>query len=129
MSNALNPVGWFEIAVSDMDRAIRFYSAVFGYSMERHKMDVIDMAWFPMHPESPGAMGALVCNREFYRPSVDGALVYFNVPSGDLSNELGKVEKAGGKVLIPKTLISEQYGHMAVCLDTEGNRIALHSMQ
>ncbi|WP_419591245.1 VOC family protein, partial [Thiolapillus sp.] len=40
-----------------MDRAIRFYSAVFGYSMERHKMDVIDMVWFPMHPESPGAMG------------------------------------------------------------------------
>lgn len=129
MSTKTNAVGWFEIPVSDMERAINFYESVLGYTLERKKMGVIDMAWFPMQPEGYGATGSLVCNKEFYTPSPDGALVYFNVPSGELGNELGKVEAAGGKVLIPKTLISEEYGHMAVCLDTEGNRIALHSME
>ncbi len=129
MSNDMNVVGWFEIPVADMDRAVKFYEAVFGYRLERHQMGAIDMAWFPMQPESYGAMGALVCNEEFYKPSTEGTLVYFHAPTGELDNELGKVEVAGGKLLIPKTQISEEHGHMAVCLDTEGNRIALHSMK
>lgn len=59
--------------------------------------------------------------------ATDGTLVYFTAFSGDLNNELGRVEKAGGKVLQEKTLIAEGYGQMALILDTEGNRIALHS--
>ena len=54
-------------------------------------------------------------------------LIYFTSPSGDLSNELTKVESAGGKVLMPKKLITDDIGYMALCIDTEGNRIALHS--
>ena len=66
-------------------------------------------------------------NEELRKPSVDGVLVYFTAQSGDLSIELARIEGAGGKVLVPKTLISDDIGHMAVFLDSEGNRIALHS--
>jgi predicted enzyme related to lactoylglutathione lyase len=68
-----------------------------------------------------------VYHKENYKPSTEGTLVYFTAHSGDLSNELGRVEEAGGKVIQDKTLISEDVGYMALFLDTEGNRIALHS--
>ncbi len=127
MENTKNVVGWFEIPVLNMDRAIKFYETVLGHKLERHKMHALDMAWFHMNPEGMGAMGSLVYNEEFYKPSTDGALVYFTAFSGDLSNELGKVEKAGGQILVPKTKISDDHGFMAVVQDTEGNRIAIHS--
>lgn len=106
-----NVVGWFEIPVADMERAITFYETVLGLKLERNQMGELDMAWFPF-AKAPGA---------------PGSLVYFTSHSGDLKNELEKVEPAGGKVLVPKTLIKEDIGYMAVCEDTEGNRIALHS--
>lgn len=121
-----NVVGWFEIPVSDMERAIRFYETVFGFKLERHKMGPLDMAWFPFL-DAPGAPGSLVFHEEFYKPSQDGALIYFTAHSGDLQNELSRIEPAGGKVLVEKTLISEEIGYMAVFLDSEGNRVALHS--
>jgi predicted enzyme related to lactoylglutathione lyase len=121
-----NVVGWFEIPVSDMERAIKFYETVFGFKLERHQMGELDMAWFPF-AEAPGAPGSLVYHKEFYKPSNDGTLVYFTCYSGDLKNELEKIEPAGGKVLVSKTLIKEDIGYIAVCVDTEGNRIALHS--
>lgn len=123
-----NPIGWFEIPVLDMDRAITFYETVFGYEMQRQQMGSLDMGWFPMSSESPGAGGSLVCHKDFYTPSAAaGTLVYFIAPSGDLSTELARVEEAGGEIIIPKKQISEEYGYMAVILDTEGNRVALHS--
>jgi predicted enzyme related to lactoylglutathione lyase len=64
---------------------------------------------------------------EHYTPSTDGTLVYFTAHSGDLANELGRVEAAGGKVLLPKRLITEDIGYMGLFLDTEGNKLALHS--
>lgn len=128
MNTQKNPVGWFEIPVTNMERAIRFYKTVFGHKLERHTMQKIDMAWFSMdNPEGAGAMGSLVYNADFYRPSLEGTLVYFTAFSGDLSNELQRVEGAGGKILVPKTQISEEHGFMAVVIDTEGNRIAMHS--
>ena len=121
-----NAVGWFEIAVSDMERAIKFYETVFEYKLERHQMGSLDMAWFPF-ADVPGAPGSLVYHKDFYKPSADGTLIYFTCHSGDLANELAKVETAGGKIMVPKTHIAEDIGYMAVCEDTEGNRIALHS--
>ncbi len=120
-----NAVGWFEIPVTDMDRAVKFYETVFEVKLERHMVGEIDMAWFQM-VDGKGAAGSLVYHKEWYKPSQDGALVYFTAYSGDLENELGRVEAAGGKILVPKKSIGE-YGFMAVVLDTEGNRIALHS--
>ena len=69
----------------------------------------------------------LIYHAEAYKPSMEGTLIYFTAPSGDLSNELIWVEPTWGKVLVPRTQISEEHGYMAAIRDTEGNRIALHS--
>lgn len=122
-----NVVGWFEIPVIDMDRAIQFYEAVFGVTLNRQKMGSAVMAWFPFMEKEIGSSGALIYQPDFYTPSQQGTLVYFTAFSGDLSIELGRVEKAGGKVMIPKTEISPEIGFMAVFTDSEGNRLALHS--
>ena len=74
-----------------------------------------------------GSAGSLVYHEEFYKPSTDGILIYFSSHTRDLSNELSKVESSGGKILIPRTLIKEDIGYMAVFMDTEGNRVAIHS--
>jgi len=122
-----NVVGWIEIPVQDMDRAIKFYEAVLGYSLERHQMGPLDMAWFPWVPDSIGSGCSLVYHEDFYKPSSDGVVIYLTAFSGDLANELSRVEPNGGKILQPKKQISPEHGFMALFLDTEGNRIAFHS--
>jgi len=127
MEQKNNVVGWFEIPVHDMERAITFYETVFGFKLERHELGAVDMAWFPWVQTGTGTPGSLVHAPRFYRPADNGTLVYFTAHSGDLDNELSRVEAAGGRVLQNKTLITEEHGYMAVLLDSEGNRIALHS--
>ena len=122
-----NLIGWVEIPVTNTQRAITFYKSVFDIEMQVQDMGVLQMAFFPVVENTAGSSGALVQHPEFYKPSQDGALVYFTAFSGDLQIELDRVEKAGGKVLIPKRQISPDHGYMGVFLDTEGNRIALHS--
>ncbi len=124
-----NMCGWFEIPVSDMDRARKFYETVFDIEIQVHKLGETLMGWFPFteDPEARGASGSLVQNKEFYTPSSDGVLIYFS--SLEINTEMGKVEGAGGKVLQEKKQISPDIGYMALFLDTEGNRIALHSRQ
>ncbi|WP_194778027.1 VOC family protein [Pararhodonellum marinum] len=118
-------VEWFEIPVSDMERAMSFYERVFGIKLSHQKLGVLDMAWFPFNDASGGAGGTLVKHDDFYAPSTSGTLVYFS--SENLAKELLRVESAGGRVLIPKTQISPEIGYMAVFIDSEGNRLALHS--
>jgi predicted enzyme related to lactoylglutathione lyase len=121
-----NPVGWFEIPVRDMDRAIAFYKAVFGYDFEKMQMGPILMSLFPYQDEGKGVSGALVLHEEQYNPSdSEGVLLYFTCK--DVNDELGRVEKAGGKILLGRTKIDDEHGYMAQILDTEGNRIALHA--
>ena len=122
-----NVVGWFEVPVTDMERAIKFYEKVFDFKLDRNTMGPLDMAWFPWVTDGLGSGGSLVHYPAAYKPSNEGTLVYFTAHSGDLANELSRVEEAGGKVLQGKTQISAEYGYMALILDTEGNRIALHS--
>ena len=122
-----NILGWFEIPTADMERAIRFYQTVFNIELSRQEFGDLDMAWFPFVQEGAGAPGSLVHHKDFYKPSTDGTLVYLVSQTGDLADELSRIEAAGGQVLVPKTLIAENYGYMAVFLDTEGNRVALHS--
>ena len=122
-----NVVGWFEIPVEDMDRAIRFYETVFDISINRQKMGPLDMGWFPWVENTVGSGGSLVHAPDYYKPTQDGVLIYFTAFSGDVSIELSRVEGAGGVVLQDKTMISPEHGYMALILDTEGNRIALHS--
>ena len=122
-----NIVGWFEIPATDMDRAIRFYEEVFDVKMTRQQLGQIDMAFFPMVEKGMGSGGGLVSSGTNYKPSGDGILIYLTAFSGDVSIELERAVKAGGKALMPRTQISEDIGYMALFLDTEGNRIALHS--
>jgi hypothetical protein len=122
-----NVAGWFEIPVMDMDRAVKFYETVFEFKMQRENVGELDMAWFPFNMEAYGSAGSLAYAPDFYKPSADGTLIYLTANSGDLANEFSRVEAAGGKVLIEKKQISEEHGYMGVILDSEGNRVALHS--
>jgi hypothetical protein len=119
-----NMVVWFEIPVSDMDRAKTFYETVFKVKIEVVNFGGLLMGWFPDRGEVNGARGTLI-KQESYIPSKEGTLVYFGCD--DLQNELDRVEKAGGKIYQPKTEISPEHGCMGVFIDTEGNRVALHS--
>lgn len=120
-------VGWFEIPVIDLDRAISFYEKVFDCSLQKVDMGDFKMAMFPGEGGGSGAEGSLVSHKDFYKSSdIAGPLIYFS--SEDVSIELSKVEASGGSVQISKKMISPDYGYMGVFLDSEGNRIALHSM-
>jgi uncharacterized protein len=123
-----NVVGWFEIPVLNMERAIKFYEKVFDIKMDRQMTGALDSAWFPWVEEAMGAGGSLVLN-EKYKPSGEGIFIYFTAMSGNLDNELSRVEGAGGKIAMPRTLISKDIGYMGVIIDTEGNKIAVHSRE
>ncbi|AXT59039.1 VOC family protein [Aquimarina sp. AD10] len=118
-------VAWFEIPVMDMNRAKSFYEKVFDIEIGLHKMEGIQMGWFPNKNEAGVATGSLIYAGDHYKPSTDGVLIYFSCE--DVANEIGKVTEAGGKVISEKELISEEHGYMAYFIDSEGNRIALHS--
>ncbi len=122
-----NLIGWVEIPVTDMQRAVAFYQEVFKIELQLQDLDTLQMAFFPFIDNSIGSGGALVKHPDFYKPSQDGVLVYFTAFSGDVAIELSRVEMAGGKVVIPKRQISPTHGFMGVFLDSEGNRMALHS--
>lgn len=118
----MNPVFTFEIPVRDLDRAQRFYEAVFGYDFVRDTVDGNAMAFFPYAAEGSGASGALV-QGDSYVPSHDGTRVYFRC--GDVAATLARAVAAGGRVLYPATDIGA-LGHVGEFEDSEGNRIALH---
>jgi Predicted enzyme related to lactoylglutathione lyase len=122
-----NMVGWFEIPTTDLNRAAEFYQKVFDIEIKLVEFGPLKMGWFPFDENLPGSPGSLVKNDENYTPSKKGVLVYFSSQAEDLTTELSRVEAAGGKIIQPKTLIKEDIGYMALFLDTEGNRIALHS--
>lgn len=123
-----NAISWFEIPTVDLDRAQKFYETIFGISMIPLDLQNLKMRMFPMEDQMSGVGGALCHHKEFYKPSsTEGPLIYLN-GNPDVQNILDKVEAAGGKIAVPKTQISPEYGYMAVMIDTEGNRIALHSV-
>jgi predicted enzyme related to lactoylglutathione lyase len=120
MVNALN---WFEIAVTDIERAKTFYETVMGQSLTSMEMS----PGYPMATFDEYSGGGCIIQGEGYTPSTEGAVVYLNC-NPNLQEMLDRVEGAGGKVLLPKTAIGEN-GWMAYILDSEGNKIGLHSSQ
>jgi predicted enzyme related to lactoylglutathione lyase len=119
-----NVIQWVEIPVSDMERAKTFYETVFQFKIQVMDFGGLLMGWFPNSGEAQGSSGTLI-QQESYVPSQEGALVYFG--SDDVEIELDRIEAAGGKIYQPKTQISPEHGYMGVFIDTEGNRVALHS--
>ena len=123
MSAEANPVGWFEIPVTDMARAKEFYEHVFSFKLEEHEMGPTLMAWFPMKEDVVGAAGSLV-KGDGYVPTAEGVLVYFTAP--DIDAAVSRAKEKGGQVIAEKFSIGE-YGFVALIVDSEGNRIGLHS--
>jgi predicted enzyme related to lactoylglutathione lyase len=119
-----NPVGWFELYVQDMDRARKFYEAVFEVTLQHLPGLDIEMWAFPMNSEAPGCSGALV--KAPGVPSGGSTMVYFNCD--DCAVEGARVPGAGGRVHREKMSIGE-HGHIVLAFDTEGNMFGLHSMQ
>ncbi len=122
-----NAISWFEIPSSDLPRATKFYETILGVSLNPLDLPNIKMRMFPLE-DMMGVGGAIVDSGGFHKPSTtDGPLIYLN-GNPDVQKILDKVEGAGGKIMVPKTEISPEYGYMAVIIDTEGNRIGLHSV-
>jgi uncharacterized protein len=121
-----NAISWFEIPATDLNRAQKFYEAIFNITMIPLDMPEIKMRLFPLE-NMMGVGGALCESGGFHKPSsTDGPLVYLNA-NPDVQTVLDKVESAGGKIIVQKMAIG-QYGFMGAFIDTEGNRVALHSV-
>lgn len=118
-----NMINWFEIPAVGFERACTFYSKVLGVEIERTSMGDFKMGMLPMF--NGKVSGAIVAG-EGYTPSMAGTCIYLNADP-DLNDALGRVEEAGGNILVPKTPITPEYGFFAIIVDTEGNKMHLHS--
>jgi len=120
----LNVAVWFEIPAADFARAKRFYESVFGVRLADERTGEHMLALFPHAGE---AVSGCVMSGPGYAPSANGPVVYINAGQ-DLAVPLSRVEAAGGKVAVPKTFLSEEIGYFAHFIDSEGNRIGMHSL-
>jgi len=120
-----NLCAMFEISVEDFNRAKEFYESIL--EIEITEMNVLDtqIGMFPME----GYLNwGCISKCDQHRPSKDGTLIYLNADS-DIEGMLEKITSAGGEILTPKTKLSNEFGFIAVFVDTEGNRIALHALK
>ena len=125
MSEETNAINWFEIAVSDIARATKFYETILDIKTTSMEMMGMKMAMFP-YDGSKGKVGGALVQSQMHTPGATGAVIYLNA-NPDLDLVAKRIEKAGGKISMPKTLIDENSGYMAFFTDTEGNAIGLHS--
>ena len=125
MAQHVNPINWFEIPASNLERAKTFYEKTLGIQMRLIELGGFRMAWFPMAEGAVGAAGALM-EAESYVPSYDGTMVYFSVE--EIEKVLNRASERGGKVISEKTSIGE-FGFVGHFEDTEGNRVGLRSSQ
>jgi len=125
MSNTRNAIAWFAIPVVDLERARAFYCAMLGIDgMEDMETPNGTCALFPF---SEGGVGGSLNPFMGFKPTADSGVTVWLKAGEDLQEALDRVPDAGGKILQEKTPISDEYGFMAMILDTEGNRIGLHS--
>lgn len=119
-----NFINWFEIPASDFSRAVNFYSSILSTEIQEAEMFGTRMGFLPS--DGSNVSGAIV-QGEDYRPSSEGPLLYLN-GGDDLQKILDKVQQSNGTMIVPKTQISPEMGYFAIFIDTEGNKIALHSI-
>jgi predicted enzyme related to lactoylglutathione lyase len=115
-------VSWFEIPALDFQQAVAFYNQIFGITMKQTISESNAMAFFPVN----NGIGGAVITGPGSVPSDTGPLIYLN-GGDDLEQVLNKVEDAGGRIIMHKTLINEDSGYFAIFLDSQGNKLALHS--
>ena len=124
MSSETNALNWFEIPVTDIARAKKFYESIFEIKMEEMEMEGMKYAMFPFSPMKGKVAGGLA-QSPMHTPGTTGSIIYLNA-NPDLQKVLDRIENAGGKITMPKTSIG-QNGFMAFFTDSEGNTMALHS--
>jgi predicted enzyme related to lactoylglutathione lyase len=124
-----NAINWFEIPVNDFDRSRKFYETIFNYLMPESMMGTTRMGFFLYDFEEGKIGGAIVRRAEDAAVGENATLVYLNCQP-DLQVVADRVEAAGGKLLVAKTPVApgQNFGYWALMLDTEGNKVALHSM-
>jgi len=120
-----NALSWFEIPVEDFERARRFYSTIFAFDMPIMPMGDATLGILPFD-NAGGGVGGAINKHTSAKPSPHGTLVYLNAGK-DLSPVLARVAPAGGRVVMPKTMVTPEIGHIALFEDTEGNVVGLHS--
>jgi uncharacterized protein len=122
-----NAIGWFDLYVNDMARAVTFYERVLQQKLEPipDPSGETQMMSFPTDMNLYGAGGALV-KSNYARPGVGGTMVYFSAEN--CSVEESRVVAAGGQVIRPRFSIGT-FGWVTLCQDTEGNMFGLHSMK
>lgn len=126
----VNLVGWFEIYVDDIARAVKFYEGVFQLKLDKLEdtgdfMKGLEMHMFPSDHEKYGSPGA-ICRMDGVKAGCNSVMVYFTCD--DCAVEASRVEDNGGKLVSDKFQIGE-YGYISIASDTEGNMIGLHSLQ
>jgi uncharacterized protein len=112
-----------EIPVENFARAVAFYKAVLAIEIEETEMAEVQMGLFPSDGE---VVSILLAKGDGYTPTTDGTIIYLNAGE-DLQSSLDKVEPNGGKIIVPKTEISPEMGFFSLFIDTEGNKLGLHS--
>ncbi|KJZ06696.1 glyoxalase [Marinomonas sp. S3726] len=113
----------FEIPATDISRAIEFYQAILDMNIEKVEMPGMEMGILPYEEQ---AVTGVILKEEGLRPSADGVTIYLN-GGENLQTILDRVEKNSGKILIPKTAHADDMGYFAIFLDSEGNKMGLHS--
>jgi uncharacterized protein len=124
MSASPHALSWFEIPVTNFARARAFYEAVTGRTIEPMEMGPVTMGFLSSDPE---AVGGAIVHGDGGVPSKQGTIIYLN-GGDDLAPMLARVEKAGGSIVVLKTEIGNDFGCFAHFVDTEGNKVGLHSM-
>jgi uncharacterized protein len=119
-----NVISIIEVPVTDLQRATEFYQALLQVKIEQVEMGDTQMG---IIPNEVGTVNAVLVKGNDYVPTTEGAVIYWNAGK-DLQIMLERIEKNGGKVLVPKTEISPEMGFFALFIDTEGNKLGLHSI-
>jgi uncharacterized protein len=117
-----NFVSWFEIPAYNLDQAVAFYNHIYGIEMEIVATNEYRIAFFP----AAGGIGGAIVSGPTSVPNDTGPLIFLNA-GNDLNDILKKIPEAGGRIVMPKTLISDDAGYFAIFIDSEGNKLALHS--
>jgi len=113
----------FEIPATDISRAVDFYKAILGINIEKMEFPEMQMGIFPYEEQM---VTGVIVKTEGDKPSANGVTIYLN--GGDnLQVILDKVEKNGGEIIVPKSPHADDSGYYALFLDSEGNKMGLHS--
>lgn len=121
----MNAINWFEIPATDFSRATRFYEQILAAPLRIENLGETKLGVLPYSPDK--GVGGAVVQMPQARPHADGARIYLN-GGDDLDAILKRVPAAGGHVVMPKTLLNDDIGHIGLFSDSEGNVIGLHSI-